>query len=156
MKYLKRFNESSIYDKSWEEFLPYKMVVIKDGEHILTKGNIMLNADMLQITYTSDEVGYPSTLEFDIYITDNGHTKLDIDITYGDLMTSEFSIESPNKVTVAEYTSYHSKFDPSNTVFALSNDSLVGFVNFLNKFGDMSLSTSDLKFLDRNDNYDPN
>lgn len=156
MKYLRRFNESSIYDKSWEEYLPYKMVVIKDGEHILTKGNIMLNADMLQITYSSDEVGYPSTLEFDIYITHNGHTKLNIDITYGDLVTSEFSIEAPNKITVGEYTSYRSKFDPSNTVFALSNDSLIGFVGFLNKFEGMRLSTSDFKFLDKNDNYDPN
>lgn len=156
MKYLRKFNESSVYDKSWEKFLPHKMVVIKDGEHILTKGNIMLNADMLQITYSSDEVGYPSTLEFDIYITHNGHTKLSIDITYGDLVASEFSIDPPNKITVGEYTSYHSKFDPSNTVFALSDDSLSEFVSFLNKFKGMNLSISDFKFLDSKDNYDPN
>jgi len=155
MKYLRRFNESSVYDKSWESLLPDKITIIKDGEHILTKGNIMLNANMLQITYSSDEVGYPSTLEFDIYIVNNG-SRLDIDITYGDLVTSEFSIDAPNKVTIGEYTSYHSKFDPSNTVFALSSESLSSFVNFLNKFDGIRTSTSDFKFLDKNDNYDPN
>ena len=155
MKYLRRFNESSVYDKRWESLLPNKITIIKDGEHILTKGNIMLNANMLQITYSSDEVGYPSTLEFDIYIVNNG-SRLDIDITYGDLVTSEFSIDAPNKVTIGEYTSYHSKFDPSNTVFALSSESLSSFVNFLNKFDGIRTSTSDFKFLDKNDNYDPN
>lgn len=153
---LRKFNESSIYDKSWETLLPEELTLIKDGEHVFKKGNIMLNADMLQITYSNNEVGYPNTLEFDIYLSNNGSLKLDIDITYGDLVTSEFSIEAPNKVTVGQYTSYHSKFDPSNTVFALSDESLSGFVNFLNRFEGMKLSVSDFKFLDKNDNYNPN
>ncbi len=156
MKYLRKFNESSIYDKSWESFLPEEITLIKDGEHIFKKGNIMINADMVQITYSNKEVGYPNTLEFDIYFSNNGSIKLDIDITYGDLVASEFSIESPNKVTVGQYTSYHSKFDPSNTVFALDNKSLSEFVNFLNKFNGMKLSVSDFKFLDKSDDYNPN
>lgn len=155
MKYLKRFNESSIYDKSWEMLLPNQLTIIKDGNHTFNKGNIMVNADMLQITYSNDDKGYPNTLEFDIYIVDGG-LRLDIDITYGDLVVSEFTINSPNKITIGEYTSYHSKFDPSNTVFALEDRSLQSFISFLNKFKGMKLSTSDFKFLDKNDNYDPN
>lgn len=152
MKYLKRFNESYIYDKSWELLLPNQLTVIKDGTHSFKKGNIMINANMLQITYSNDEKGYPNTLEFDIYIINNG-SKLDIDITYGDLVVSEFTIESPNKITVDEYTSYHSKFDTSNTVFALDDESLSSFVNFLNKFDGIHVDRKDFNFLDKYDNY---
>mgnify|MGYP000441913077 CR=1 FL=1 len=64
-------------------------------------------------------------------------------------------VEAPNKVKVVEYTSHHSKFDPSKTVFALVDDSLESFVNFLNRFSGMKLKKEDFKFLDQNDNYQP-
>ena len=70
-------------------------------------------------------------------------------------MACEFSIESPNKIKVIQYTSYHSKFDRSNTVFALVDDSLQSFINFLNRFDGMKLKREDFKFLDQYDNYTP-
>lgn len=161
MRYLKTYesfgdSDNNLYDKSWENLLPHQLTIIKEGEHIFNKGNVMLNSDMVQITYSNDEKGFPNTLEFDIYFASvNGVVRLDIDITYGDLVVSEFSIEGPNKVDVVEYTSYHSKFDPSNTVFALSDNSLASFVAFLNKFENMKLTISDFKFLDKSDDYNP-
>ncbi len=125
---------------------------------------------MIQITYSSvpgdtktsteeGEIwGSPDTLEFDIYFNkdESGKIELTIDITYGDAMVCEFSIESPNNIKVIQYTSYHSKFDPSNTVFALVDESLQSFIKFLNKFEGMKLKKEDFKFLDQNDNYSPN
>lgn len=155
----KKTAKNTIYDKSWEILLPENIKVNYHNQHnSFKKGNIMINSDMLQITY--DRItkidGIPDTLEFDIYFTkSNGKIKLDVDITYGDLMACEFSVEQPNNVDVIEYTSYHSKNDRSNTVFALSTESLSKFVNFLNKFG-MKLNLRDFKFLDDKDNYNPN
>lgn len=157
MKYLKNFNDVYIYSKKWEEYLPNIITVIKgyDNEIIrqnFKKGNIMLNYDMLQITYESypNKWGYPDTLEFDIYIekVDN-LIKFDVDITYGDEMVSEFAITYPNKVDIIQYTSYGSKFDPSNTVFALDYDTLKSLVIFFNKFG-FELKIEDLLFLSEN------
>ena len=176
MKYLKRFNENviSIYDKSWETLLPTEIFVIKggDGKHKFKKGNVMLNADMLQITYENPEYGIPDTLEIDIYFTDlddrsdtdstlninngnisvkpkfTGTIRLDVDITYGDLMACEFSIDKNNGVKLIQNTTYGSKFDPSNTVFAFDKESLTKFIVFLNRFNhDVSLNESDFSFL---------
>jgi hypothetical protein len=125
----------------------------------------MLHSDMVQITYASTPLdtkeqgeiwGAPDTLEFDIYFAKGDNIVLNIDITYGNLMACEFSVEAPNKVKVVEYTSYHSKFDPSNTVFGLDDDSLESFVSFLNNFSGMKLKKEDFKFLDQYDNYMPN
>ena len=188
MKYLKKFNENypgdnytytikrdrtlkpgdskdikssdTIYDKSWESLLPEKLSInYHQKTYSFKKGNVMLNGDMVQITYDSgSEIwGAPDTLEFDIYFvkdTVTNNIRLDIDITYGDMMACEFSVDYPNKVKVIEYTSHHSKTDTSNTIFALEDESLKGFVDFLNKFG-LKLSVSDFKFLDKYDNYNP-
>jgi len=121
----------------------------------------MTNANMLQIIYGNDDlVGEPAQIEFDIYYTFNENRnsiKLTVEITHGDQVVSDFTIEPPNKVNVVQYTSYHSKFDPSNTVFALDDSSLQGFVNYLNAFNHgLSLSVNDFKFLDSRDNYNPN
>lgn len=158
MKYLKKFNENiSIYDQSWEKYLPAEISILAaDGKHTFKKGNVMLNANMLQITYNSNEWGSASTLEFDIYISQNGKLRLDIDITFGDAVVSEFYIESPSNVGIIQYTSYHSKFDRSNTVFALEDDSLDQFISFLNKFDSINVKREDFNFLDKQDNYTPN
>jgi hypothetical protein len=116
----------------------------------------MKNGDMVQATYDSNIWGFPSTLEFDFYFLKvNKDFKIDIDITLGDAMVSEFSIEKPNKVNVIQYTSWRSKSDLSNTVFALEDKSLKSFVDFLNKFVGFDLSVDDFKFLDKYDNYNP-
>jgi len=160
MKYLKRykiFESSTIYDIDWHALLPQEIIVLKDGEHAFKLGNIMKHSDMVQVTYENknDEWGVPGTLEFDFYFSKNAHMRMDIDITWGDAMACEFYIESPNKVGVIQYTSFRSKADPSNTIFALDDKSLQSLVDFLNRFDGFKLDISQFKFLDKNDNYQP-
>ena len=159
MRYLKNYIlfESTIYDIDWKSILPKEMVVLKDGEHSFKLGNVMKNADMVQVTYqnSNNEWGAPSTLEFDFYFSENPKMRIDIDITWGEAMACEFYIDSPSKVGVIEYTSFKSKTDPSNTIFALDNKSLKDFVDFLNRFDGFKLDVSQFKFLDQSDNYQP-
>ena len=160
---------NTIYDKRWENELSEYFIINYHGkQYKFKKDNIMLHSDMVQITYASTPLdsdkqgeiwGTPDTLEFDIYFVKDNETdeiRLTVDITYGDLMACEFTVEAPNKIKVVEYTSHHSKFDPSNTVFALVDDSLQSFINFLNRFEGMKLKKEDFKFLDQYDNYMPN
>ena len=157
MRYLKNYIlfESNIYDIDWKSILPKEMVVLKDGEHSFKLGNVMKNADMVQVTYSNNEWGFPSTLEFDFYFSENPKMRIDIDITWGEAMACEFYIESPSKVGVTEYTSFRSKTDTSNSIFALDTNSLKEFVDFLNKFDGFKLDVSQFKFLDQSDNYQP-
>jgi hypothetical protein len=157
---------NTIYDKRWEQSLPEYFTINYHGKLFkFKKDNIMLHSDMVQITYAStpmdnqesEEIwGSPDTLEFDIYFAKEDNIELNVDITYGDAMACEFSVEAPNKIKVIQYTSYHSKFDPSNTVFGFDDDSLESFVSFLNNFSGMKLKKEDFKFLDQYDNYMPN
>ena len=159
MRYLKNYIlfESNIYDIDWKSILPKEMIILKDGEHSFKLGNVMKNADMVQVTYenSSNEWGVPSTLELDFYFSENSKMRIDIDITWGDAMACEFYIESPSKVGVTEYTSFRSKTDTSNTIFALDTNSLKEFVDFLNRFDGFKLDVSQFKFLDQSDNYQP-
>ena len=160
---------NTIYDERWKNELPEFITINYHGKlYKFKKDNIMLHSDMVQITYASTPLnsdeqgeiwGTPDTLEFDIYFAKDNETnkvRLTVDITYGDAMACEFSVEAPNKIKVIEYTSYHSKFDRSNTVFALVDESLQSFINFLNRFEGMKLKKEDFKFLDQYDNYMPN
>jgi len=162
MRYLKSyktFESVIIYDIDWHTVLPQEMVALKDGEHKFKVGNIMKHSDMVQVTYqnVSNEWGVPDTLEFDFYFSNkDGQMRMDIDVTWGDAMACEFYLESPSKVGVIEYTSFRSKTDPSNTIFALDDKSLQAFVDFLNRFDWFKLDVSQLNFLDKNDNYKPN
>jgi hypothetical protein len=160
MRYLKTYRifESTIYDVDWNALLPKEMVVLKDGEHSFKLGNIMKHSDMVQVTYSNSksEWGVPSTLEFDFYFSKNGHMRMDLDITWGDAMACEFYAESPSKVGVIQYTSFRSKTDPSNTIFALDDDSLKSFVDFLNRFDGFRLEVGQFNFLDKRDDYQPN
>lgn len=151
-----------MYDPSWENDLPNTISILKGDDegvhkHEYKKGNIMLNSDMVQITYYNQDWGVPETLEFDIYTVrdnDTNDLRLDIDITHGNEVACEFSIDKTNGVKLIQDTTYNSKFDPSNTVFALCDDSLKQFVDFLNRFNTgIKVTTHDLRFLDGFDNY---
>ena len=169
MKYLKRYNlfeskSESIYDADWKELLPQELIVLKDGKHTFKVGNVMKHANMIQVTYENvgNEWGVPSTLQFDFHFSEvieelipEDIMRIDIDITWGDAMACEFYIESPSGVEVIEYTSFRSKTDPSNTIFALDDNSLKLFVDFLNRFDGFKLDVSQFTFLDRYDNYQP-
>jgi hypothetical protein len=183
-KFFEYNSHPTIWEVNWDEFLPREMVVIKgdttdkegymvdenrkhlldeNGEKILMKykrGNIMKNPTE-QITYerSFDVLGVPDTLEFDVtFLTEQtGEFSVIIEITYGDLVTTGFKITAPNKVMDPfEYTSYHSKMDPSNTVFAFDESSLEGLVEFINIFDGFNIKREQLHFLDATDNYFPN
>lgn len=166
MKYLKKYNlfESSIYDADWKKLLPQELIIIKDGEHAFKLGNVMKHSDMIQVTYenANDEWGVTSTLEIDFNFSEiikelipENIMRIDIDITWGEAMACEFYIDNKGEVEVIEYTSFRSKTDPSNTVFALDDDSLKSFVKFLNRFGLSNFDLTQFTFLDRYDNYQP-
>lgn len=159
MKHIKSYRlfESIIYDADWKAILPKEMIVMKDGEHAFMLGNIMKHSDMVQVTYenSANEWGVPSTLELDFYFSEDPKMRIDIDITWGDSMACEFYVESPSKLGIIEYTSYHSKMDPSNTVFALEEESLEALIEFINSFEGFNLSRGQFNFLDKYDNYLP-
>lgn len=160
--YKKISTDNLIYNGLWKHNLPEVITILyKDKELSFKKGNVMLLGDLVEVTYESiTEIwGEPDCLEFDFYFTKDNLTnnlRVNIDITYGDLMACEFSIEKLNKVNLIQHTTYHSKFDTSNTVFALDDKSLDDFINFLNKFPGFKVSRNDLRFLDKYDNWKDN
>ena len=151
----------SIFDsKGWEKFLPKKLnLVTSSGNwtlelppvdnnmgHPTNVANLM---NCIQIGYYQNTPskedgnvnrdGEPDQLEFDITIVkdNNGSQanpdtlKLNVDITYGDSMAVEFSIEKPNKVNVFHYTGFGSKYD-KDTFWGFEDDSLKELVDFFN------------------------
>jgi hypothetical protein len=177
MKYLKKFNEHqiSIFDQAWKTLLPDKLnIITSTGDWELKKKDVIINNNLIQITYYQNTVdksgsvtsdGEPDYLCFDIHLTKNntGETanpdklKLLVDITYGDAMVSEFTIEAPNKINVVHYTSIGSKYDPK-TMFAFTDDSIGDLINFLNRMSpNYKLTYTDFNFLDSDPkSYTPN
>ena len=173
MKYLKNYkifeaDATFMYDPSIEKALPIYIEVIKgdpkNPQRLVYKKGISRHlGPEVQIPYeTMDKSGgreNPDTLEFDIYwsFDTNTHSlNINVEVNYGDLTACQFSIEAPNKVDVIRYTSYHSKDDPSNTVFAIDDESLQSFCNYINKWDNgIHINREDLKFMDKYDNYLP-
>lgn len=122
-------------------------------------GNIMRNANLTQIIYTADVSikGHPDGMSIDIYYYSDyqgNKIKLTVDIAYGDLVVSEFSLVPPNQASIIQYTSLGSKFDRSNTVFALSDETISLLCDFFNKIDGFRLSPVNLDFLSLNYNSD--
>lgn len=130
--------------------------------------NVTNLSNCIQIAYWHDTVssesgdvlrdGEPDLLEFDITFvkTNTGEhsnpdtLKLNIDLSYGDAMVSQFSIENENgnsKVIVGHYTGIGSKFD-KETHFGFTDESLKELVTFFNRFG-YKLTTKDFTFIDK-------
>jgi hypothetical protein len=170
MKYIKRFFEhkESIYEADWRKLAPEKLVVIKGDStdmagHILDsktnekceflKRNIMKDL-VFQLPYEanfSPVPGIPDTLELDIAIIDDvsdGNSHMNVEITFGDLIVSGFTIISPNEIHVYQYTSNGSKTDKSDTVFAFDEESIISLMTFFNKFDGFELTREKFNFLD--------
>jgi hypothetical protein len=173
MKYLKtyKFFEADgtfMYDQSIESILPEYIEVIKgDPSNPLrmsyAKGDSRHLGSEVQIPYeTIDKNGgreNPDTLEFDIcydYNTNHHSLSINVQVNYGELTACEFKIESPNKVNVIVYTSLHSKDDPSNTIFALDDETINKLCDYFNAWDpSFKVTPEDLKFIDGYDNYLP-
>jgi hypothetical protein len=183
MKYLKSFNENrvSIFDDNWSDLLPKSLKIItSNGDFDLSlskeKSDLGHNVNIshlfnnIQITYhhsTYDnpedctDDGEPDFLCFDIDLVKNNDgddsnpntLKLNINITYGDAMMSDFSIEKPNKINVTHYNGINSLHDPK-TKFSFDDESLNKLIDFFNRFG-FETTSDDFKFLDKElDNYE--
>ena len=183
MKHLKSFNENkvSIFDDSWADFLPSNLkIVTSNGDFDLTlskeKSDLGHNVNIshlfnnIQITYSHSTYdnpedcnndGEPDYLCFDIDMVKNNDgrdsnpdtIKLNVNIVYGDVMMSDFSIQKPNKVSVTHYSGINSLYDPK-TKFSFDNESLKELIIFFNRFG-FETTLDDFKFLDTElDNYE--
>ena len=139
MKWLKKFNESSIYEFDWHDLMPKKLEFIDDGKVLPYElGNIMMNFDMIQVTYGSNIWGKPSCLEFDFYFLkrDKDYV-IDIDITFGNSVTYEFSLNK-NKISLIRKEIQN---------YGFSEESIDKLVNVFNKFKGFSFNKEDLNFL---------
>lgn len=175
IKMYEDFGRISTFDQDIKSFLPEEInIETTYGKHTLKKSDVILNGDLIQITYyqntpeeNDDDVtadGEPDYLCFDIHtIKENDgseangdNLRLNIDMTYGDAMVSEFTIEAPNKVVPHHYTGANSLYDPK-FVFGFDDKSLQAFVDFFNRFSDnYNLTKDDFKFLDKDPNsYKP-
>jgi GMP synthase-like glutamine amidotransferase len=164
MKYLKSFLESdnqsvSIMDEDIKKYLPEEInIYTSNGNFTLKKDVITREIDILRICYDQNTPsenggnvladGEPDTLEFDMhFVKTDGKLKILVDISYGDQMVSEFSIQQPDKIDVIHYTGLGSKSDP-DTHFGIADDSIKDLIKFFNAFG-FTLDPKDFSFIDK-------
>jgi GMP synthase-like glutamine amidotransferase len=157
----------SIFDQQWfEKLLPEEMEVVSHGKmHMLAKNDCTINGDLCQFNYWHPatgkdgdvtEDGEPCCLEFDIHFMKNeGGIKMIVDISYGDHMACEFSLEAPNRINVIHYNGIGSKYD-SDLHWGLSDKSVSDLVRFFNSFEHgIRISEKDLAFIDEHeDSYE--
>lgn len=165
MKYLKKFNEVAntqfnILNDDVKVLLPKTLsVYTTNGSYKFDKDTITREVDILRICYSHNTMldkydgdesadGEPDTLGLDLHFIKSGNNlKIAVDITYGDSMVSEFTIETPNKIKVGHYTGIGSAADPK-THFGFDDGSLQDLCRFFNHFG-FKLSPKDFTFIDK-------
>jgi GMP synthase-like glutamine amidotransferase len=136
-------------------------VVDVDGskEYIFDKNECTIDNGLVQFTYYYNSMksdkgevtdGEPSMLEFDIHFVKNEQGfKLLVNITYGDQMATDFSIEAPNKINIGHYSGVGSKYD-SQSHWGFTHESITHLVKFFNAFNHgIKLTEKDLSFLDQ-------
>ncbi len=169
--------------KGWENLLPKELSIVtdngrwtlerKDFDHSMGHATNVSNIlNCVQLDYYQNTLaekggdvtadGEPDHLCIDItLVKDNDGTdqnpdslRLNVDITYGDAMVAEFTIDKPNKIEVYHYTGIGSKHDP-DTFFGFEDDSLESLVRFFNSWG-YSIDKGHLSFIDEHpDTYTP-
>jgi hypothetical protein len=158
MKFLKKFFEHniSIFDDSWKKLLPKKIQIItSSGLFNLESSQMTMTGELIRISYIHRVKGEPLFLMFDIHLVKDNDgfeanpdtLRLNVDITYGNRMCSEFTIEKPNKVNIILYDGKGSKYDSDNS-FGFTDESLNHLVKFFNSFG-YELTIDDLYFIDK-------
>lgn len=181
MKYLKRYNEHknlSIFGEEWKKLLPKKLgIITSTGKFELVNGNGKkptpgdkpdivvagvgdeINAYYYQVTFDGPndvlEDGEPDSMSLDMHLTKNEKgIKILVNILYGEAPVFEFSVESPNKVTVSHYNGVGSLYDPKSS-FAFTDESIENLVKFFNSFNNgLKLTPKDFTFLDKDkDSY---
>jgi hypothetical protein len=173
----------SIFQQDWfEKLLPDTLTIVSDSkfkklnfdqsitdsadktEFTFDKNECTIDSDLVQFSYYYNSMnqdggevsdGEPNMLEFDIHFHRNQDgIKLNVDITYGDNMAVEFSLESPNKINVIHYTGKGSMHD-SDTHWGFKDESIRDLIKFFNSFNHgIKLEPKDLSFIDEHlDSY---
>lgn len=177
-------NNISIFQQDWfEKLLPNQLhihsipnikklnfdqsitdVNTDDIVYSLEKNDCTIDSDLVQFNYYHNTIkkpeevikdGEPDFLEFDIHFVRNTRgIKILVNITYGDNMAYEFTIEAPNKININHYTGSGSLHD-ADTHFGFTDESIKDLVNFFNAFNHgVKLTEKDLSFLDKHrDSY---
>lgn len=168
------YENVSIFDPKWINLAPKQLTIVtNNGEFTLKRGNKHDNINypvdvsnimnLISITYFQNTAkesgdvladGEPDQLEIDIsLVKDNSgeyansdNLRLNVDITYGDNMQYEFTIDKPNKVKVYHYTGKNSLYDPE-TFWGFEDKSLQELIDFFNRFG-FKTTPDDFKFID--------
>ena len=159
---------TNIFDKEvWVKLLPKKLTIVDNsGTYELVYSDSSINgvSHKVEIIYfhstpnDANDVnkdGEPDMLQFDIHMvkTNDGtdanpdNLKLNIDLTYGDTMLSQFSISKPDKLEIGQYNGLGSKYD-KETFFGFEDDSIKDLVEFFNRLG-FELSVKDFTFIDK-------
>ena len=165
MKYLKLYEDFnrriSTFDQDIKSLLPEEVCIETTyGKYTLKKKDIMLNGDLIQITYYQNTPkendgdvsvdGEPDYLCIDIHTIkenngseSNGDSlRLNIDITYGDAMIFSFTINEPNQVEPHHYTGIGSMHE-KETKFHFEDETLEELITFFNRFSDKYELTKD-------------
>ena len=156
----------SIFQQDWfEKLVPNEIRIVNLGkEYTLDKNDCTINGDLVQFNYYHTTIknpndvskdGEPDLLEFDIHFVRNDKgIKLLVNISYGDNMACEFTIETPNKINVGHYTGIGSIYDPK-THWGFKDETILDLVEFFNRFSHgIKLTPQDLSFIDEHpDSY---
>ena len=173
----------SLFDPNWVKLLPKELSVITDNGEFTLKVNglepdehgfsgVYNLMTSFSFSYSQNTLersnddptadGEPDNLQFDVAVVKNNNgleanpkksLRLNIDLTYGDAMMYEFTIDYPNKVNVHHYNGKDSLHD-ADTHFGFTDESLQELVTFFNRFG-FTTTPEDFKFIDSDpDSYD--
>jgi hypothetical protein len=141
MKWIKKFNESSIYEFDWHNIMPKNLIIIEDDKKIEYElGNIMMHFDMVQVVYESNIWGEPGDLEFDFYFLKRGSKYvIDVDITWGDSMVLEFSLSGSNINIIRN--------DKNRIKIGFDSNSIKEILHLFNQFSGFHFEESQIVFL---------
>lgn len=147
-------------DENIKSRFPKKIEVYTDhGSFSYNIGDVTREGDIVRVAYqgstyekTGDPLadGEPDYVNFDIHFIRKGtNLKTIVNITYGDAMVSEFSLETPNKIKVGHYEGIDSKSSPE-THFGFTDSTLNSLVQLFNSFDkNYKFTISDFKFIDK-------
>lgn len=159
MKYLKTFEMFRFLSEDFENNFPEKIKIFtSNGSYELVRADFTREINVIRCSYWHNTAadgnvshdGEPDLLMFDIYFFNNENgMKTHVNITYGDNMVSEFSIEAPNKIIINHYNGFNSKLD-RETQFGFEDSTIKDLVNLINKFDETyDVNPEHLKFIDK-------
>ena len=162
MKYLRTIFESEktlAYLEDVKKIFPDEVkIYTSDGSFTLKKSDITREVDIIRASYYHNTAAdgnvlkdaEPDFLFIELHFVRNHNgIKTLVNITYGDQMKSEFSIESTNKISIGHYNGIGSIAD-SETHFGFEDSTILDLCKLFNSFDfGYDVKTQDLNFIDK-------